>query len=286
MAHSSEAAAERVLRGAIARIKPSPEEGRETRAVADEVMRRLRAAIPGDIGIELVGSIAKGTALAGSGDIDIFITFPHGKYTREDLEHTGLAFAKRALAKGETWEIGFAEHPYLKAVIRGKDVEIVPAFKISSASEKASAADRSPLHTEYVLKRISEKQKDDVRMLKKFLKRLAVYGAEVKVEGFSGYLCELLILRHASIQNCFPRRATGTRKPLTWKERTRPRPRHERNSRSRPSSSSTRWMRGETSPPRSPKRRSPSSSSPRARSSPTRRRNTSSRRRGSSRQKT
>ncbi|MEM3690175.1 MAG: hypothetical protein QXZ40_00390, partial [Candidatus Micrarchaeia archaeon] len=34
--------------------------------------------------------------------------------------------------------------------------------------------------------------------LKQFLKRLGVYGAELKVEGFSGYLCELLIIKYGS----------------------------------------------------------------------------------------
>jgi len=36
----------------------------------------------------------------------------------------------------------------------------------------------------------------EVRLLKKFMKGVGVYGAEIKIGGFSGYLCELLILHH------------------------------------------------------------------------------------------
>jgi tRNA nucleotidyltransferase (CCA-adding enzyme) len=48
---------------------------------------------------------------------------------------------------------------------------------------------------------MSEKQKDDVRILKAFLKSHNIYGAEAKIEGFSGYLCELLILHYGSFLN-------------------------------------------------------------------------------------
>jgi tRNA nucleotidyltransferase (CCA-adding enzyme) len=49
-----------------------------------------------------------------------------------------------------------------------------------------------------VLSVITDAQRDDVRILKKFLKRLGIYGAEIRTGGFSGYLCELLILKYGS----------------------------------------------------------------------------------------
>jgi len=42
--------------------------------------------------------------------------------------------------------------------------------------------------------------RDEVRLLKRFMKGVGVYGAEVKVGGFSGYLCELLVIRHGSFE--------------------------------------------------------------------------------------
>ncbi|MBM3292160.1 hypothetical protein FJY84_05735, partial [Candidatus Bathyarchaeota archaeon] len=38
----------------------------------------------------------------------------------------------------------------------------------------------------------------EVRLLKQFLKRIEVYGAEIKVGGFSGYMTELLIIAYGS----------------------------------------------------------------------------------------
>ena len=38
----------------------------------------------------------------------------------------------------------------------------------------------------------------EVRLLKKFMQGIGVYGAEIKVGGFSGYLCELLIMKYGS----------------------------------------------------------------------------------------
>ena len=50
-------------------------------------------------------------------------------------------------------------------------------------------------------KHLKEQMKGEVRLLKKFMKGIGVYGAEIKVGGFSGYLCELLILRYRSFVN-------------------------------------------------------------------------------------
>jgi len=196
-----------VLENALERIKPTPAELKAERKFSDKIISRIKSKVPKDVGVTLVGSVSKGTSLKGDGDIDIFLLFPKAKYHREDLATIGMKFAKFALAKGDKFEIGYAEHPYLKAQIideeikAPREVEIVPSFKISSASELGSAADRSPLHTEYILKHLSEKQRDDVRLLKRFLKRLAVYGAEVKVEGFSGYLCELVIAKYGTFDS-------------------------------------------------------------------------------------
>lgn len=202
-----------ILAGALRKVKPSREQVEAERAATARIMKLVRERVPEDIGVALVGSVSKGTNLAGDFDIDIFLQFPRGKYTREDLETRGLEYAKRAVGKDGTWEIGFAEHPYLKAEMFGCEVEIVPSFKIESSSQLGSAADRSPLHTRYVLSRMTEKERDEVLLLKKFLKRLSVYGAEVKVEGFSGYLCELLVI-HSKTFVSLLREASGWVEPV------------------------------------------------------------------------
>jgi tRNA nucleotidyltransferase (CCA-adding enzyme) len=42
---------------------------------------------------------------------------------------------------------------------------------------------------------------DQVRLLKRFMKGVGCYGAEAKVQGFSGYLCELLVMRYGSFRS-------------------------------------------------------------------------------------
>ena len=57
--------------------------------------------------------------------------------------------------------------------------------------------------------------KGDVRLLKKFMKGIGVYGAEIKVGGFSGYLCELLILHYKSFLNTLKSFAQHKKRAVT-----------------------------------------------------------------------
>lgn len=183
----------------LRKIKPTRSEEFAERLLADRIMARLKAVIPGDVEVELAGSIAKQTNLKGDRDFDVFILFPK-TYSRKQLETLGLRWAKAAIAP-HPWTIGYAEHPYLHASFEACDADIVPSYKIEEISEKATSVDRSQLHTKWVKARLTEKQRDDVRLLKAFLKGIDAYGAELKVEGFSGYLCELLVAHYGSFAN-------------------------------------------------------------------------------------
>ena len=66
--------------------------------------------------------------------------------------------------------------------------------------EWQSATDRTPYHTDYIKAHLSKELRGEVRLLKKYLQGIGVYGAEIKVGGFSGYLCELLILTYGSFE--------------------------------------------------------------------------------------
>ncbi|EQD47131.1 tRNA CCA-pyrophosphorylase, partial [mine drainage metagenome] len=91
--------------------------------------------------------------------------------------------------------MNYAEHPYIKITRAGSRItaDIVPAFKINDASEMASAVDRTPLHNAFVNSNLNDREKDQVRVLKYFLQQHYIYGAEARIGGFSGYLCELLV---------------------------------------------------------------------------------------------
>ncbi len=144
----------------------------------------------------LVGSVAKGTHLKNP-DIDIFLRFPK-ELNREELKKLGIEIGKSILPDGFA---KYAEHPYWRGIYNGFDVDIVPCYMIDSPDEKLSAVDRTPFHTEYVKKNLKVEQRDEVRLLKAFLKGIGVYGAEAKIQGFSGYMTELLILKYGSFLN-------------------------------------------------------------------------------------
>src|SRR2546427_17728 len=63
-----------------------------------------------------------------------------------------------------------------------------------SAGIRARGLDAEPLLVGSVA------QRDQVRLLKAFCDGVGVYGAEAKVQGFSGYLCELLVLRYGTFR--------------------------------------------------------------------------------------
>jgi tRNA nucleotidyltransferase (CCA-adding enzyme) len=116
--------------------------------------------------------------------------------TRKDLAEVSLEIAREA-TKGARQVERFAEHPYLEAFVSDFRVNIVPCY-CAKNGEWISATDRTPFHTDYVRKRLDEPLRDEVRLLKKFMQGIEVYGAEIKTGGFSGYLCELLILHSKS----------------------------------------------------------------------------------------
>jgi tRNA nucleotidyltransferase (CCA-adding enzyme) len=202
----------KILFKVLEQIKPTPKEEEEDRHFIEEFLRRLDEITPKNVEVQLAGSTAHGTNLRGDRDFDVFLLFPKS-YSVKDLEILGLQWAKKAIGKGK-WEIAYAEHPYLHGFLEGREIDIVPAYKITEISERATAVDRSPLHSAYLMKKLSESQKDDVRLLKKFLKAAGIYGAEGKIMGFSGYLCELLIISHGDFLTLIDAAANSWRNPV------------------------------------------------------------------------
>jgi tRNA nucleotidyltransferase (CCA-adding enzyme) len=145
--------------------------------------------------VRLDGSVAKDTWLKGDADIDIFLRVPTS-LSRADLETRCLGVARRAL-KGYPIIERFAEHPYVETHVERVRVNVVPCYNVSKGQWR-SATDRTPFHTEYVISHLDPSQRKEVRLLKAFLKGVGVYGADVKVSGFSGMLCETLIMYYRS----------------------------------------------------------------------------------------
>jgi tRNA nucleotidyltransferase (CCA-adding enzyme) len=112
--------------------------------------------------------------------------------TVDELRRIGLAIGYKVIPDGEE---RYAEHPYISGKFQKIDTDIVPCYKIDDIKNKMTAVDRTPFHTEYVKEHLMDDQFNEVRLLKQFMKGVDVYGAEISVLGFSGYLCELLILK-------------------------------------------------------------------------------------------
>lgn len=154
-----------------------------------------------DVNCRLVGSMAKNTSLMDKADIDIFMTFPLS-YPEEDLKKYGLEFGRHCIEEvNGKQEIRYASHPYVTGIIDEFEVDFVPCYNIKDAGELKSAVDRTILHTDYVQSHLKEKEAGQVLLLKKFMTCVNTYGANSKVNGFSGYLCELLILKYHTFEN-------------------------------------------------------------------------------------
>ncbi len=180
----------------LAKIKPGKKEEDRIKKFVPGLLR-IAKTVSG-LDVSLVGSIGKQTWLSGDHDIDLFIMFP-ASFSREQLEKDGLEFGKRIAAEMRgRWKIKYAEHPYTHAIISGYEVDIVPCYKIAKGDKIISAVDRSPLHLEYVLENLSPAMQDQVRLLKQFCKGIGVYGSDAKNLGFSGYICELMIMRYGT----------------------------------------------------------------------------------------
>ncbi len=141
----------------------------------------------------VVGSVARNTFIRGDKDLDIFLLFDPG-LPRESLEEEGLSLARRIAERfGTSYVEKYAEHPYINACIDGLDVDLVPCYRVPDAGAIKSAVDRTPFHTRYIIERI-DGWTDDVLLAKQFAKGGGVYGSDQMTAGFSGYLCELLVL--------------------------------------------------------------------------------------------
>lgn len=194
-----------ILLRVLPHIVPDEEEVKRAREAEEEIRRRLEKF---DVEYKFVGSYARNTWLKGNLEIDVFLLFPED-LPREELEKRGLEIGKAIL---DSYEIRYAEHPYVHGKVKGVEVDVVPCYKVKDPSNIKSAVDRTPFHHEWLKDRIKGKE-NDVRLLKRFLKVHGIYGAEYKVRGFSGYLCELLIVFYGSFENL-------VREATKWTRRT------------------------------------------------------------------
>jgi tRNA nucleotidyltransferase (CCA-adding enzyme) len=195
----SESKYTRVLEAVLKEIRPRKAEEKKLKDLALKVLKAAeKEAAKAGARPMLVGSLTRDTWLANKTEFDIFILFDPN-LPREQLQEKGLKIGKAVVKKmGGSFQIAYAEHPYVSGKVKGIKVDIVPCYEIGCASELKSAVDRTPFHVRYIEKHLPLEKSCEVRLLKQFCKAHDIYGADAKVEGFSGYVCELLIVKYGS----------------------------------------------------------------------------------------
>jgi tRNA nucleotidyltransferase (CCA-adding enzyme) len=190
------------LQQVLSDITPPEQEQKQTA----EAVERVRKAVEGVIkkrglSFTFAGSYIRDTWMRDKKEFDVFILFPVST-KRERLEKEGVEIGKHIVKnlRGKS-RIAYAEHPYVRSRVGKYEVDIVPCYKVSSAYNIKSAVDRTPFHNEWLSRHFLKSMSSDVRLMKQFCKGIGVYGSDTKTEGFSGYLCELLIISYRSFKN-------------------------------------------------------------------------------------
>jgi len=183
----------------LAVVKPTPSEVMKARRKAEQALKAadeaLRRAGFRGYRLSLEGSFAKDTWLRGELDLDIFALFK-----KDVCLKVASIFADRVApilrSMGYIVELRYAQHPYVRFLVEDIWAELVPGCLVDTPMEVLTPVDRTPFHREFINRTLTAEQKDEVRLLKSFLKGIDVYGAEMAIQGFSGYLAELLIARY------------------------------------------------------------------------------------------
>ncbi|GIU70848.1 MAG: CCA-adding protein [Candidatus Nitrosocaldaceae archaeon] len=191
----------RVLEEALKLVEPTKEEREKVDKIAELAFNLVKDASKEFKEIKEIvfgGSYAKDTWISNDVDIDIFAKVDVNT-NNERFEYIGRNLGLVALKDYKPY-LKYAQHPYVEAIIDGIKINVVPCYDVKQGEWK-SAADRSIYHTQFINDNFDEEKRREVRLLKRFMKTINVYGAEISVNGFSGYVCEVLILKYNTFIN-------------------------------------------------------------------------------------
>jgi tRNA nucleotidyltransferase (CCA-adding enzyme) len=158
--------------------------------------------------VTLGGSAAKGTFLAHDFDCDIFVRFNYKEYKDKNISK----LLEKALTPLKVTQV-HGSRDYFQKKDKGIDYEIVPVLHVTKPSEAKNVTDMSPLHVEWVQKKIKTEKRKEVILTKLFCKANNVYGAESYINGFSGHVLDILIAKYGSF-------LAFVKNAAEWKEKT------------------------------------------------------------------
>jgi len=186
---------------------PDKEYEKEILSKASKIIQALNKGLPNTKSI-LGGSGAKGTSLK-TFDADIFVKFNYKKFSDKSDKLSDI-LEKFLKKKFKIYRL-HGSRDYFQIKENKFTFEIVPILDIKKSEQAKNITDVSPLHSNFVLKH--KKLTDEMRLAKQFFKSAKVYGAESYIRGFSGYVCEILIVSYGSFSKLI-------RAVSKWEERT------------------------------------------------------------------
>lgn len=174
----------------IKKIAPTTEEDLDLVDTTKNLIHLLELAPGCHTSVEAFGSTARSAYLRNSKDIDLFLRYQNNIDEKEFLKTVDHVFTQ--------YQIKSRGFLYVRATIVSKtgrqyDVDVVPYDR------NTEAINRTQLHHYYLLSVRQPQHVLEAILLKHFLKKVGLYGAESDKGGFSGLSCEVLVLRYGSI---------------------------------------------------------------------------------------
>ncbi|MBU0470349.1 MAG: CCA tRNA nucleotidyltransferase [Nanoarchaeota archaeon] len=188
------------MKEVLKKIKPGKEEVKRFKLVTSDFMKKLNSKLKDAVAI-LGGSGAKDTWLSGTHDVDIFVAYDFQKFFQKSSQLSELlqSSLKKAFPKSSINRM-HGSRDYFQIRYENLAFEIVPILKIKKAEEAVNITDVSPLHSLWVNKN-AKNIKDEIRLAKQFCRANRIYGAESHIQGFSGYVLEILTAYYGSFVN-------------------------------------------------------------------------------------
>ena len=205
----------------LARITPSQEEiDLQTRIIEQLSEALLSKGETTDFQYSFIsaeGSTGKKqTQLKGAADIDLFIAlkpecYPDRNTLNDLMERLVSEWFEPAVKNLKVTDVqrAFSQHPFLSLRMDGIDVDILGCFDIDANTlaedGPITAVDRTVHHTSYVAKQMTEKKREDARILKSFVRACHAYGDTCAVGrmGLTGVTLELIVLIKSNLKSAF-----------------------------------------------------------------------------------
>jgi tRNA nucleotidyltransferase (CCA-adding enzyme) len=193
--------------------------------------------------IEPQGSTGrKQTQLRGTADIDLFVglkpeEFQDALQRKAADRHQAVDGLMNSLV--EEWfmpatrhldvdrvQKAFSQHPFLSLMMKGMEVDILGCFDIDSATlareGPITAVDRTVHHSRFISEHLTQKKREDARILKSFVRACHAYGDTCAVGrmGVTGVALELVVVATSGLDKALKRLVELDTIPLDNNNRT------------------------------------------------------------------